>query len=45
MILFSVNIYFKSDTESVSCFNSNPKKSGGLHVGQNVASMQERRVH
>lgn len=54
MILFSVSIPFKSDTESVSCFvsigsifykNSNPKKSGGLHVAQNVASMQERQVH
>lgn len=53
MIRFSA-ISFKSDTESAFCFisiggifykNSNPKKSGVLHVGQNVASMQERRGH
>ena len=54
MIRFSASISFKSDTESALCSisiggifykNSNPKKSGVLHVGQNVASMQERRVH
>lgn len=53
MIRFSASISFKSDTKSVFCFisigifykNSNPKKLGGLHVAQNVASMQERQVH
>jgi len=54
MILFSASISFESDTESALCSisiggifykNSNPKKSGVLHVGQNVASMQGRRVH
>ena len=52
MIQFSA-ISFKSDTENAFCFisigrifykNSDPKKLGVPHVGQNVTSMQERRV-